>query len=94
MENLPLIAQITGLVFALVVGILLIISMMKDGKLTAIETAKVFIIGVFFYATIVNGTRDADTQAIFDTSTYLIMLGSLLVLAGIDIAKAKDIIKK
>ena len=90
MENLALAAQIAALVFALLLGVLLIIGMMKDKKLTADEAAKVAIIGMFIYMMVVNGNRVTEWM-IYDQGVILIVLGSVLLLAGIDIYKAKKL---
>ena len=90
MENLALAAQIAALVFTLLLGVLLIIGMMKDKKLTADEAAKVAIIGMFIYMMVVNGNRVTEWM-IYDQGVILIVLGSVLLLAGIDIYKAKKL---
>ena len=91
MEILSILAQASGLIFALVVGIILVIGMRKDGKLTGDEAAKVAIIGGFIYMTVMNGTRDTEWM-VFGQGSYLIVLGAVLGLAGIDIVKAKNLL--
>jgi len=91
MENLTIVTQIIGIGFVLGLGLILIWSMTRDGKLTANEASKVIIMVGFAYAMIANGTRLPDTQPIFDSSIILILLGSVLTMAGID---AYNLMKK
>ena len=91
METLTIVTQIIGIGFILGMGIILIWSMTKDGKLTANEASKVIIMIGFAYAMIVNGTRLPDTSPKFDSSIILILLGSVLTMAGID---AYNLMKK
>ena len=91
MENLTIVVQIIGIGFVLGLGLILVWSMTKDGKLSANEASKVIIMVGFTYAMIVNGTRIPDTQPIYDSSIILILLGSVLTMAGID---AYNLMKK
>jgi len=84
-------AKIIALLFTVSLGVVLIISMRKDGKLTADEASKVVLMGLLIYMTIMNGTR-ATEWLTFDQGTYLIVLGSVLALAGIDIYRAKGLL--
>ena len=90
-EILVLSAKAIAVLFILILGIILIVSMKKDGKLTADEASKVVLIALFIYMTVVNGTRTTE-WLVFDQGTYLIILGSVLGLAGLDIYKAKSLL--
>lgn len=81
--TIELIAQITTLVFLFGLGITLVVNMRKDGILTADEVAKVVIMGLLIYLTVVDAGRDPGTPRLFDNSTYLILVSSVLILAGI-----------
>jgi hypothetical protein len=90
-EILVLSVKAVAVIFTLMLGIILIISMKKDGNLTADEASKVVLIALLIYMTVVNGTRSTE-WIVFDQGTYLIILGSVLGLAGLDIYKAKGLL--
>jgi hypothetical protein len=90
-EILVLSVKAVAVIFTLMLGIILIISMKKDGNLTADEASKVVLIALLIYMTVVNGTRSTE-WLVFDQGTYLIILGSVLGLAGLDIYKAKGLL--
>lgn len=94
MEIFNLLLEPFILLMLIALGVFLVKNMTKDGELTATEVSKIIIMAICVYMTIVNAKREPDTQPLFDTSTYLIVLGSLLTLAGIDILKINKIIKK
>ena len=89
-ELLSFIAHGAALLFALGLGIILIIGMKKDGKLSGDEAAKVAIIGCFIYMTVMNGTRETEWM-VFGQGLYLMVLSAVLGLAGIDFIKAKNL---
>ena len=91
---LSVVAQGLALIFIFTMGVVWLIGARKDGKLTKDEIAPVAIIGVFIFMMIMNGMRPIDTPPRFDSSVVLIVLGSVLLLAGIDIAKLKGLINK
>ena len=84
---LSLSVQVMGMLFIVGLGSVLVWSMTRDGKLTANEAAKVVILVGFIYAMISNGYRPADTLPVFDSSIILILLGSVLTMAGLDAYK-------
>ena len=86
-EIISIATQILGVLFILALGGILVWSMTRDGKLTANEASKVTIMIGFIYAMIVNGSRPVDTSPVFDSSIMLILLGSVLTMAGIDAYK-------
>jgi hypothetical protein len=90
-EILVLSVKAVAVIFILTLGIILVVSMKKDGKLTADEASKVVLIALLIYMTVVNGTRSTE-WLVFDQGTYLIILGSVLGLAGLDIYKAKGLL--
>ncbi|KKM85616.1 hypothetical protein LCGC14_1287240 [marine sediment metagenome] len=90
-DLLGVFAQGAALLFTLTLGIILVIGMRKDGRLTGDEAAKIAIIGGFIYMTVMNGTRDTEWM-VFGQGTYLLVLGAVLGLAGIDIAKVKNLL--
>jgi hypothetical protein len=90
-EILVLSVKAVAVIFTLMLGIILIISMKKDGNLTADEASKVVLIALLIYMTVVNGTRSTE-WIVFDQGTYFIILGSVLGLAGLDIYKAKGLL--
>ena len=92
-EIITIVAKVVALLMTVALFVILVIGMKKDGKLTADEAAKVIIMGLLIYMTIVNGARDTEWP-IYDQGILLIMLSAVLVLAGIDVAKAKDLFKK
>ncbi len=77
-------AQVIGMLFVVGLGTILIWSMTRDGTLTANEASTVVIMVGFIYAIISNGSRLPDTAPIFDSSIILILLGSVLAMAGLD----------
>jgi len=90
-EILAIAAQSIAIIFAVILGVILILSMKKDGKFTADEAAKVVLMGLLIYMTVVNATRDTE-WLVFDQGTYLIVLGAVLGLAGLDIYKSKGLL--
>jgi hypothetical protein len=90
-EILVLSVKAVAVIFILTLGIILVVSMKKDGKLTADEASKVVLIALLIYMTVVNGTRSTE-WLVFDQGTYLIILGSVLGLAGLDIYKTKGLL--
>ena len=93
MEVHPMIAiatQVVGIIFLIALGGFWIIGMRKDdGKISGDEAAKASVVGVFIFMVIVNATGD---KMIFDHTAFLLVLGAVLALAGIDIAKAKQLL--
>ena len=92
-EIILIVLQIIGIVFIVGLGVILVWSMTRDGKLTANEASKVTIMCGFIYAMIVNGARPEGSDLIFDSSTILILLGSVLLMAGIDLYKVSQLKK-
>jgi len=93
MEVHPMVAitaQIVGIVFLIALGGFWIVGMRKDdGKISGDEAAKASVVGVFIFMVIVNATSE---NMVFDHTAFLLVLGSVLALAGIDIAKAKSLL--
>jgi len=83
-EILSISVQIIGMLFIVGLGSILVWSMTRDGRLTANEASKVVAMVAFIYAMIVNGVRSIGTDPIFDSSIILILLGSILTMAGIE----------
>ena len=93
MDYLTVSAQGLAILFTLGLFIMLIISMRKDGKLGADEASKVVIMGLLIYMTLKNGNRITEYPT-FGDGTYLLLLASVLLLGGIDIYKAKDLLTR
>jgi hypothetical protein len=90
-EILSIVAQGIALLFIAWVMIVLVISQKNKDRLTGEEVAKDVIIIAFIFVMVFNGYREAGTSPIFDSTTMLLMLGSLLGLAGMDIMKIRQI---
>jgi len=88
-EILSVAAKGLAVIFTLILFIMLLRSMRKDGKLGADEASKVVIMGILIYMTVVNANRITEYPT-FGDGTYLILLASVLLLAGIDLAKTKE----
>ncbi len=91
-EILIVVAKGLAILFTVILFVMLVLSMRKDGKLGADEASKVVIMGLLIYMTVVNASRLTEYPT-FGDGTYLILLGSVLLLAGIDIAKANKLLK-
>ena len=87
MEILKIVAPILALLFTLWMGVTYVLGAKKDGKFTGDEMAKVAAIGGFLFMLIVNGYREPESPLIFDHTMVMVSLGSVLILAGIDVAK-------
>lgn len=90
-EIIKLAAQGAAILFTLILFVMLVLSMRKDGKLGADEASKVVIMGILIYMTIVNAERITEYPT-FGDGTYLLLLASVLLLAGIDVYKAKGLL--
>lgn len=90
-EIISLIGSTLSLLFLFIVGIVWLMGAKGDGKLSKEEIAPVAIIGVFIYMMVVNANRTTEFM-VFDTTTVLLVLGSVIALAGIDIAKINGLL--
>lgn len=90
-EIIVVIAKGLSVLFVLTLFLMLIMSMRKDGKFTADEASKVVIMLILIYMTVVNGQRTTEYPT-FGDGTYLILVGAVLLLAGIDMARTKDLL--
>lgn len=84
-------AQGVALAFITWVMVTLVLSQKKNDRLTGEEVAKDVIIIAFIFVMLSNGYREVDAPPIFDSTTVLLMLGSLLGLAGIDKINIKNL---
>lgn len=91
-EILVIVAKGVAILFTLTLFITLMLSMRKDGKFTADEASKVIVMGLLIYMTVVNANRITEYPT-FDDGTYFLLLASVLLLAGIDVYKAKGLLK-
>ena len=90
-EILSLVAQGVALIFIAWVMVTLVMSQKSKDRLTGEEVAKDVIIIAFIFVMVFNGYREVNTPPVFDSTTMLLMLGSLLGLAGMDIMKIKQL---
>jgi len=92
MEVVKIVAPVLGLIFILGIGIIYVVSAKRDGKFTGDEMAKVIAMAGFVFMLVVNGYRAEGAPLVFDHTMVMFSLGSVLVLAGIDVAKFKNIL--
>ncbi|UCD07710.1 MAG: hypothetical protein JSW41_01935 [Candidatus Aenigmatarchaeota archaeon] len=90
-EIMVLAVQGSAVIFTLILFVLLLVGMYNDRKFTADEASKVIVMGILIYMTLVNGNRTTE-YPVFGDGTYLILLGAVLILAGIDIYKSKGLL--
>ena len=93
LENLSMLAQIVALIFLLGLLSMLVYYMKKDGNLTPDEAAKVIILGSYVYMLVVNANHAGDVPK-FGSEVFLISMGAILGLAGIDYIKLGNENKK
>jgi hypothetical protein len=93
MDILKIIAPSVSLLFLLGMGVIYVLHAKKDGRFTGDEMAKVIAMAGFVFMLVVNGYRPEGSALIFDHTMIMVSLGSVLVLAGIDVAKINGIFK-
>ena len=90
LENIGIWIELVVLIVLLIIGYSLFKSMTQDGHLTVNEVSKIVIIAISIYMTVINAKRPINTSPVFDTSTYFVVLSSLLLLGGIDLLKVRN----